>query len=188
MLGSAKIVVFATVISGLSASCRAQRTTVRPLDENVLRQYAGVYQWNRDAFVYLQLWNELSGTNQLIAFDESGEVRTLYPTDGDRFFAGPGAAISTSVESRIEFQRDASGKISSLTWRRDDSRRRPFRHCAGRKYAHGSISHDGSPQRVERCGPRAARRPVLRKAGVRPPCPRRPCESNRSAGSARRIC
>src|SRR5256714_9857904 len=121
MLGSAKIVVFATVISGLSASCSAQRTPVRPLDENVLRQYAGVYQWNRDAFVYLQLWNELSGTNQLVAFDESGEVRTLYPTDGDHFFAGPGAAISTSVESRVDFQRDASGKIASLTWRRDGS-------------------------------------------------------------------
>src|SRR2546423_3934720 len=121
MLGSAKFVVFATALFGLSASCSAQRTPVRPLDENVLRQYAGVYQWNRDAFVYLQLWNELSGTNQLVAFDESGEVRTLYPTDGDHFFAGPGAAISTSVESRIDFQRDASGKIASLTWRRDGS-------------------------------------------------------------------
>ena len=27
--------------------------------------------------------------SQLVAFDESGDVRTLYPVEGDRFFAGP---------------------------------------------------------------------------------------------------
>ena len=113
--------VAATVMLAASASCGAQQTPVRQLDESVLREYAGVYQWDRDAFVYLQPWSELSGTNQLVAFDESGEVRTLYPEDRDHFFAGPGAAISSSVESRIEFQRDASGQIASLTWRRNGS-------------------------------------------------------------------
>src|SRR5262249_38310684 len=44
--------------------------------------------------------------------------RTLYPTDSDQFFAGPGAAVPTSIESRVEFQRDGVGKIKSLTWRR----------------------------------------------------------------------
>src|SRR5260370_5624877 len=66
------------------------------------------------------MWDEFSGFGkpaQLVAFDESGEVRTLYPTDGDRFFAGPGAAVTTSIESRVEFQRDRTGKITSLTWR-----------------------------------------------------------------------
>ena len=53
-----------------------------------------------------RLWSELTGTNQLVAFDESGEVRALYPTDRDRFFAGPGAAVPTAIESRVEFQRD----------------------------------------------------------------------------------
>lgn len=95
-----------------------QTPAVRSVDEKVLREYAGVYQWEEDAFLYLQLWNEFTGTDQLVAFDESGEVRTLYPTARDRFFAGPGAALTTAVESRIEFQRDASGKITSLTWRR----------------------------------------------------------------------
>ena len=51
-------------------------------------------------------------------FDESGEVRTLYPTARDQFFAGPGAAVSTSIEAQIEFQRDGAGKITSLSWRR----------------------------------------------------------------------
>jgi pimeloyl-ACP methyl ester carboxylesterase len=43
----------------------------------------------------------------------------LYPTDRDRFFAGPGVAVPTSVESRIEFQRDGAGRITSLTWTPD---------------------------------------------------------------------
>jgi pimeloyl-ACP methyl ester carboxylesterase len=98
-----------------------QSPTIRTLDEASLREYAGAYQWDGNAFLYLQTWAELAGTNQLVAFDESGELRTLYPTEPDRFFAGPGAAVPASVESRIEFQRDAAGKIASLTWSRKDA-------------------------------------------------------------------
>ena len=87
----------------------------------------GPISWEPNAFVYLQMWSELSGSNQLVAFDESGEVRTLYPTEPDRFFAGPGAAVPDAVESRIEFQRDASGKIASLTWSRDGAPARTAR-------------------------------------------------------------
>jgi pimeloyl-ACP methyl ester carboxylesterase len=112
------IVAAVFVVTPISpAAC--QTPAVRSVDEKVLGEYAGIYQWGENAFLYLQLWNEFAGTNQLVAFDESGEVRTLYPTARDRFFAGPGAAVTTSVESRIEFQRDASGKIVSLLWRRD---------------------------------------------------------------------
>src|SRR5262249_26952373 len=50
-----------------------------------------------------------------------GEVRTLYPTDDERFFTGPGAAVPTGIESRIEFQRDGNGKITSLTWKHDSA-------------------------------------------------------------------
>jgi uncharacterized protein len=96
-----------------------QDPSIRTVDEKTLREYAGVYQWGPDAFVYLQTWAELAGSNQLVAFDENGEVRTLYPTAPDRFIAGPGAATSSPVESRIEFQRDAGGKVGSLTWSRD---------------------------------------------------------------------
>jgi pimeloyl-ACP methyl ester carboxylesterase len=100
----------------------AQAPLVLPVDETVLREYAGVYQWGPNAFVYIQTWDEFSGfgkPRQLVAFDETGEIRTLYPTDRDRFFAGPGAAISTSIESRVTFQRDAGGKITFLTWQRE---------------------------------------------------------------------
>jgi pimeloyl-ACP methyl ester carboxylesterase len=109
----------AALVGVVIARSALQTPAVRPLEEKVLREYAGVYQWAPDAFVYLQMWNEFTGENQLVAFDESGDVRTLYPTDHDRFFAGPGAAIPASIESRVEFQRDATGRITSLEWQRE---------------------------------------------------------------------
>jgi len=65
----------------------AQALAVHPVEENALRAYAGVYCWEGLGYVYLQIWNELSGKNELVAFDETGQVRTLYPTENDRFFA-----------------------------------------------------------------------------------------------------
>src|SRR3954451_23556250 len=112
----------ATVLLGAVVVVLALQTpAVRVVDEKVLREYTGVYRWEPNAFVYLQLWNEFVGFDkpgQLVAFDESGEIRTLYPSDGDHFFAGPGMAVSASIESRIEFQRDGTGRIASLTWQR----------------------------------------------------------------------
>ena len=98
-----------------------QSPAVRPVDEKVLREYAGVYRWDPNAFVYLQMWEEFSGFGKptLVALDESGEARTLYPTGRDQFFAGPGVAVPASIESRIEFTRDGTGRISSLTWQRE---------------------------------------------------------------------
>jgi hypothetical protein len=55
------------------------------------REYAGVYQWEPNAFAYVQTWDEFSGFGkppQPVAFDESGEICTLYRMDRDRFFAG----------------------------------------------------------------------------------------------------
>ena len=115
-IGAAVVTVFGGVIAH-----SVQPPAVRPVDENVLREYAGVYQWGPNAFVYLQMWEEFSGFGKpkLVALDESGEARTLYPTDRDQFFAGPGVAVPSSIESRIEFQRDRTGKMTSLTWQRE---------------------------------------------------------------------
>ena len=58
-----------------------QAPAVRALDEKALREYTGVYRWKPNAFVYLQMWDEFSGFGkpaQLVAFDESGKVRTLF--------------------------------------------------------------------------------------------------------------
>ena len=103
----------------LVAPCSPQGPTTTAVGEDALREYAGVYQWGQDAFVYLQLWAELSGKNQLVAFDESGEIRALFPTGADQFFAGPGAAINKTIESKIQFQRDSAGRISGLKWQRN---------------------------------------------------------------------
>src|SRR5882762_8383539 len=102
-IGATVVTVLLEVAVARSA---AQTPVIRPVDETVLREYTGVYQWAPNAFVYLQLWNEFTGfdkPSQLFAVDESGEVRVLYPTDRDRFFAGPGVAVSASIESQIEF-------------------------------------------------------------------------------------
>jgi pimeloyl-ACP methyl ester carboxylesterase len=88
--------------------------------DGALREYAGVYRWSPDSYVYLQLWDEFSGFGKprnLVAFDEAGEVRTLYPAGKDEFSAGPGMAVAEPVQSRIRFERD-SGRIAALTWTR----------------------------------------------------------------------
>jgi hypothetical protein len=124
------IVVGAVVLVSLLGTMIArsrQSPSIRPVDEPSLREYAGTYRWDRDSFVYLQLWSELTGTNQLVAFDETGELRTLYPTDRDRFFAGPGAAVPAAIESLIDVQRDAAGTITSLTWSREGAPARTAR-------------------------------------------------------------
>jgi uncharacterized protein len=124
LLRSKWIVVGALILTALLGTLIArslQSPPIRTVDEASLREYAGTYQWDPNAFLYLQIWSELAGTNQLVAFDETGELRTLYPTEPDRFFAGPGAAVPNSIESRIEFQRDAMGRIALLTWSREDA-------------------------------------------------------------------
>jgi pimeloyl-ACP methyl ester carboxylesterase len=77
-----------------------------------------VYQWGPNAFVYLQTWSELTGKPQLVAFDEDGEVRALSSVGNDQFTAGYGAGLAEPVESRITFQRDAAGHITSFIWQR----------------------------------------------------------------------
>jgi pimeloyl-ACP methyl ester carboxylesterase len=118
-------VLISAVAAGLAlvaASRGGQVPPIAALDQQTLRQYTGVYQWNPDGFVYLQMWDEFSGFGkpaQLVAFDESGEVRTLYAIERDQFFSGPGMAVSASMESRVAFQRDTSGTIVSLAWVRN---------------------------------------------------------------------
>jgi uncharacterized protein len=127
----------ATALLGAAMAVSApQSPVVLSVDEKILHEYAGAYQWQPNAFVYLQMWNEFSGftkPSQLVAFDESGEVRTLYPTDRDQFFAGPGAAVRAPVESRIEFQRDGAGTITSLTWQREGALPRTARRVETEK-------------------------------------------------------
>jgi pimeloyl-ACP methyl ester carboxylesterase len=138
--GVAIAATIVVVFSGFVGMSARQTPVVRPVDEEALREYAGVYQWGPNAFVYLQMWDEFSGFGkpQLVAFDESGDVRTLYPTERNQFFAGPGAALPTSIESRIAFQRDGAGQIVSLTWQHNGAAPRTAKHVEieKREYVH----------------------------------------------------
>lgn len=96
--------------------------------------------------------NEFSGFDnpgQLVAFDESGKIRVLYPSDQDKFFPGPGIAIAKLIEPRIDFQRDVSGKITSLTWHREGTPPRIARRVAIEKredvrFANGDVRLGGT--------------------------------------------
>jgi len=128
---SAKPIITAIVVLALGgASVRSFQTPqIRTVDATLLRDYTGVFEWAPGSFVYLQLWEELTGFGKpaLVAFDDSGWVRLLYPGQPDRFFAGPAAAVSTAVESRIAFQRDRNGTVVSLSWQRGDGEARAAR-------------------------------------------------------------
>ena len=118
-LAGRRVAGVAVLLGVLAARPALQTPAVIAVDEKALREYTGVYQWKPNAFVYLQLWSEFGGPPTLGAFDESGDVRALHPSDRDRFFAGPGMTVATAIESRIAFQRDAQGRIVSLTWQRE---------------------------------------------------------------------
>ena len=95
-----------------------------------MRDYEGAYRWDDDgSFIYLQLWKELTGESQLTAFDESGELRALYPMHDDSFFVGVAAATPKPIEARIAFHRDR-GRLVSLTWQPETAAPRTARRVA----------------------------------------------------------
>ena len=70
------LIVLAALVSTLIARS-FQSPAIRTMNDASLREYAGVYQWDPKGFLYLQMWPELTGINQLVAFDETGELRAL---------------------------------------------------------------------------------------------------------------
>ena len=153
-------VIGTIVTAGVGAAAilawAVQGPAIQPIDESRLREYAGVYRWEPGGFVYLQPWNELTPSVQLHAFDESGEVRALYPTERDRFFAGPAAAVSSSIESRIDFQRGADGRITSFTWRRDGGSPRVARRVDVERHEDVRFANGGVQLSGTLISPRAA--------------------------------
>lgn len=67
----------------------------------------------------------------------------MYSTGDDRFFAGPGAAVATEIESRVEFQRDSNGKIAALIWRRGGGAPRTARKVEIEKRENVGFSNGG---------------------------------------------
>ena len=57
------LAVFGSVGPPLGAQSPQSHTPVVPsMDEKALREYAGAYRWGPNAFVYLQMWGEFSGS------------------------------------------------------------------------------------------------------------------------------
>jgi hypothetical protein len=50
------VIVAATVLGSVIARSR-QGPPLRAMDEATLRGYTGVYEWGKNAYVYLQLWS-----------------------------------------------------------------------------------------------------------------------------------
>jgi len=102
------------VVKGSERGSFQLMRTVQP-DQNDLAQDAGAYAWEGNEVAYVQFWSEL-GNEQLGIFDESGEIRALYPMGKDRFFVGAGIASPAPVEARVVFRRDRQGAVRSLSW------------------------------------------------------------------------
>ena len=115
-------ILVTALIGAAIARSSLQAPAIRAVDEKALREYAGVYRWGPDSFVYLQLWHEFSGfgkPGQLVAsMNRARSACSIQPTAIGSSQV-PGAAVPSSVESRIEFQRDGAGRITSLTWTPD---------------------------------------------------------------------
>jgi pimeloyl-ACP methyl ester carboxylesterase len=89
---------------------------LQALDAKALEGYTGAYQIEPDRFAYIQPWDELGGDHP-VWFDESGDVRSLYPVASDEFIAGPGAGLPAPVEARVAFTRGPQGEIDGLVRR-----------------------------------------------------------------------
>ena len=62
----------AVVLTGAVAVwATVQAPQVPAVDEKALSEFTGTYEWARDSFVDLQMWDELAGTRQLVAVDET---------------------------------------------------------------------------------------------------------------------
>ena len=60
------ILIGAILVTALFGAAIARSSLQAPaigaVDEKALREYAGVFRWGPDSFVYLQLWHEFSGS------------------------------------------------------------------------------------------------------------------------------
>lgn len=137
------------VMVAIGAVLIAQGPAPTQPDRSSVTEFAGVYQWAPDAYLYLQHWTEFGGAGQLGAFDESGEIRALYADGRDRFTTGPGMAVPKPTESRVTLLRDATGSIDGLTWEREGSPARTAKRVAIERheevrFSNGSVQLAGT--------------------------------------------
>ena len=130
-----RILSVSAVIGACSVAAFGQHEAAEMTQNSEPREFTGTYQSGPNAYLYMQIWNELSGTPRLVAFDESGTVRSLYPEGNGRFVAGTKAGVRDPVESTIQLSATPTGKSPRSLGRRaipDHCLRRTFEPRSGK--------------------------------------------------------
>lgn len=98
-------------------------TPIAIVDKTVLDKYEGVYRFESGRALSIIVSPEYSSgglyffskTLMLTDFD-SGALRSLYPTSDAKFLVGVLRDVGAPFDGRVEFMRDAQGKVSGLSW------------------------------------------------------------------------
>lgn len=91
--------------------------------KDTLNDFLGTYQFDSGESLLINLAPEYSssglyffGQGLMLTHFGTGAIRALYPVAQDTFLVGRARAMGYPFEEQITFQRDATGKASSLTW------------------------------------------------------------------------
>lgn len=93
-------------------------TKTQEIDKETLHAYEGVYRLSPTKHVYIQVLDALG--DNLVYFDDTGEIRALYPRSTDTFTAGPGLFLPFPLETRLRFYAEGDS-AAGMVWERPDS-------------------------------------------------------------------
>jgi pimeloyl-ACP methyl ester carboxylesterase len=90
-------------------------TCVATVALDALEPYYGAYRVSPNRVIsILRGWGHARTLNYVDY--KTGQVGTLWPSSETEFFTGDGLAVSFPVTLRVSFRRDATGRVSGLSW------------------------------------------------------------------------
>jgi len=99
---------------------------IKSLAKEKYERYEGVYKFGSGRALSIILSPEFTSgglqffSNTLMMTDfESGALRSLYPLDEQTFLVGVKRDIGAPFDGKIQFQKDAQGRVTGLMWWRD---------------------------------------------------------------------
>ncbi len=112
--------MIASIVVAMLSTATSEALPV-PLDPSPL---CGTYRWDSGGFVDVLVWDEL-GPGRLVAFDDQGWVRALFPSGARAFTAGRSVAVPEPIEARARFEpADAAVPAHTLVWEAEGRSRR----------------------------------------------------------------
>lgn len=82
------------------------------------------YRWDSGGFIDVLRWDEL-GPGRLVAFDDEGWIRVLFPTGDGVFTAGQSIGVPDPTQARVRFEPfDGAAPIRKLVWEPQSDARR----------------------------------------------------------------